>query len=855
MNYVRSISGTVSKTWNSINPATLSGAIDVIVVEQEDGSLACSPFHVRFGKFSLLRPSDKKVEFTVNGEKQNYAMKLGDGGEAFFVFETSDDIPESMQTSPLVSPASSPPMPAIGAANAGEPDFLDLDQQGKTPKRPGISVLAGPNAGGALQEPSSMDLLSSSDPRPQSGDWSGYKLPQDDKKLEQIRSRSDEAAHPLGRRSVTPTSAPRMATDGAVDHYRRSASPPPLPQKEAVERAISLSKQLADSNIPSHVTDTGDLMLDMTGYKTSDDEALRAEIIARKILSEELEGPYDIGALIGADEHGNLWIYSSEEAKEAAAQRAQLSGVGVAPGTLHSDAASDPGYHSDLGEGPGSRRRADSDNFPGFQTPPSSPPSTSDGKIEQSRNYAKTLRLTSAQLKSLELKPGPNVMSFTVNRATCTAYMYLWSYKTPIVISDIDGTITKSDALGHVLNMIGRDWTHIGVAKLYTEIVANGYNIMYLTSRAVGQADTTRGYLAGVVQEGWRLPRGPTIMSPDRTIAALRREVYLRKPEVFKMACLRDIKNLYPAGHSPFYAGFGNRLTDALSYRSVSIPSNRIFTINSYAEVSLDLLSLNKLKLSYVNMREVVDHYFPPVSTLLQQGGEEFTDFQYWRDTPMELDSFSASESDEDERREERGSEHGDEGSEVGEMGESYMSRESVDGSLRSSQYGGELEEGEYEIGEDGEIYEYEGSLHSHASQYEDEDADYSNNDLEQEGLDEPTPLVERRPEDVEEKLGGDLHRVVSRDEYSKDVDAEIISGMKGMVILDDARPSSRAASRAGSRAASGAGSRAGSQSRSRVGSRSRSRNASAGENPSASASASGRASVEIAKGRGYGEY
>ena len=28
----------MSKTWNSINPATLSGAIDVIVVEQEDGT-------------------------------------------------------------------------------------------------------------------------------------------------------------------------------------------------------------------------------------------------------------------------------------------------------------------------------------------------------------------------------------------------------------------------------------------------------------------------------------------------------------------------------------------------------------------------------------------------------------------------------------------------------------------------------------------------------------------------------------------------------------------------------------------------------------------------------------------------
>ena len=149
MQYVRSISGSVSKTWNSINPATLSGAIDVIVVEQEDGSLACSPFHVRFGKFSLLRPYEKKVEFRVNNAKQDYAMKLGEGGEAFFVFETSDNIPEAMQTSPLVSPASSPPLPPEGqnVSNLSEPDFLDLENingKGRSASvtRPSVSVLS-----------------------------------------------------------------------------------------------------------------------------------------------------------------------------------------------------------------------------------------------------------------------------------------------------------------------------------------------------------------------------------------------------------------------------------------------------------------------------------------------------------------------------------------------------------------------------------------------------------------------------------------------------------------------------------------------------------------------------------------
>ena len=181
--------------------------------------------------------------------------------------------------------------------------------------------------------------------------------------------------------------------------------------------------------------------------------------------------------------------------------------------------------------------------------------------------------------------------------------------------------------------MIGRDWTHLGVAKLYTDIINNGYNIFYLTSRSVGQADTTRAYLNGVVQEGYRLPKGPVIMSPDRTMAALRREIYLRKPEVFKMSCLRDIMSLFgkPPGQTPFYAGFGNRLTDALSYRSVNIPSTRIFTINSNAEVSLDVLSLNSYKTGYASMREIVDHFFPPVGLLVPAGGEDFTDFNYWR--------------------------------------------------------------------------------------------------------------------------------------------------------------------------------------------------------------------------------
>lgn len=48
--------------YNEINPATLTGAIDVIVVEQPDGSLKCTPFYVRFGKMGVMRSREKVVK-------------------------------------------------------------------------------------------------------------------------------------------------------------------------------------------------------------------------------------------------------------------------------------------------------------------------------------------------------------------------------------------------------------------------------------------------------------------------------------------------------------------------------------------------------------------------------------------------------------------------------------------------------------------------------------------------------------------------------------------------------------------------------------------------------------------------
>ncbi|KAJ1766569.1 lipin Ned1 [Coemansia sp. RSA 986] len=109
-------------------------------------------------------------------------------------------------------------------------------------------------------------------------------------------------------------------------------------------------------------------------------------------------------------------------------------------------------------------------------------------KLARNMHYAKALRLTSDQLKSLELRRGANDVKFLVasNNVYCKARISMRQYDTQIVISDIDGTITKPDALGHLFNMVGKDWAHMGVAKLHLDIVSNGYKVIYLTARAIG---------------------------------------------------------------------------------------------------------------------------------------------------------------------------------------------------------------------------------------------------------------------------------------------------------------------------------------------------------------------------------
>ena len=197
---------------------------------------------------------------------------------------------------------------------------------------------------------------------------------------------------------------------------------------------------------------------------------------------------------------------------------------------------------------------------------------------------------SSNQLKQLDLKEGPNEICFISRTASSgiqslKASIYLWPSTSKIVISDIDGTITRSDVLGQVLPFFGKSWAHEGVTELFTEIAKRGYKMVYLTARAIGQSTITKNYLDTLIQEKKSLPPGPLFMSPDGIFTSLKREVIEKKPHLLKIPLLTEIKNLFSDGSKPFFAGFGNRETDGIAYRYIDIPLNNIFIIDTSSKV------------------------------------------------------------------------------------------------------------------------------------------------------------------------------------------------------------------------------------------------------------------------------
>ncbi|KAK3604365.1 hypothetical protein CHS0354_000926 [Potamilus streckersoni] len=260
--------------------------------------------------------------------------------------------------------------------------------------------------------------------------------------------------------------------------------------------------------------------------------------------------------------------------------------------------------------------------------------------------FKKSLRLTSDEIAKLGLIPGQNEIKYSVTTqyqgtTACTSHIYLWNYDNKIIVSDIDGTITKSDVLGQILPIVGRDWSQSGVAQLYTRIHKNGYKFLYLSARAIGQSKITKDLLQNIKQGDLMLPEGPLLLSPTSLISAFHREVIEKKPEDFKIGCLKDIAALFPNYINPFYAGFGNKINDVYAYKAINIPIYRIFTINHKGELKHE--QSHTFQTSYSKLSNIADHFFPPIHSLATMEGSYFNEVQFWRDPlpQISLDEIS----------------------------------------------------------------------------------------------------------------------------------------------------------------------------------------------------------------------
>ncbi|KAI1289601.1 Phosphatidate phosphatase LPIN3 [Halotydeus destructor] len=577
--------------YNEINSATLTGAIDVIVVEQEDGSFSCSPFHVRFGKMGVLRSREKIVDIEVNGEPVEIHMKLGDTGEAFFVEEAEEDeevFPAHLATSPIPDD-----MTGFDLAKAIEEKISIVAEPCET-----LPPDFHPYSDGEMSPCGSPPQLAHQPPRPVSplSDSEYEMTPKSEHELVASKS-TDQATWQWGEMPQIPsrkTSSNQIAKANGGRTIDSEMPPFPVDVMSDSDSPGVLSDEAPNEDL---VNEKENRSLSSNNYvnEIRTETMIKSSVIEQNLLNEKLDSPET----------------KDESYQSGSEEDFLINKIPSEPLPIVRDLS--PTSHERLM------------NLTNGQVPLN--------LKRKRRKHKKVLRLSSDQISSLNLQEGANEASFSVTTAyqgttRCQCHIYLWRHDDKIVISDIDGTITRSDVLGQVLPYLGRDWAQCGVTNLYTKIYDNSYKFIYLSARAIGQAGPTRGYLKSVRQDDLCLPDGPLLLSPTSLISAFHREVIEKKPEEFKIACLKDIQTLFPT--NPFYAGFGNKINDTWAYRAVGIHSSRIFTINHRGELKLELIQT--FQSSYTRLSDVVDQMFPPLGCKKQSEiVPEFTAFNYWK--------------------------------------------------------------------------------------------------------------------------------------------------------------------------------------------------------------------------------
>ncbi|CAM9894182.1 unnamed protein product [Ectocarpus sp. 8 AP-2014] len=169
-------------------------------------------------------------------------------------------------------------------------------------------------------------------------------------------------------------------------------------------------------------------------------------------------------------------------------------------------------------------------------------------------------------------------------------FAFVWDVNTPMIVVDIDGTITRSDVSGLMMTLspgLVTNHTHEGICSLLARMVDEaGAQVVYLTSRPISLAAKTRTFLASTEQEGKKLPLGPLQCCLEKVSGVLWRELVSKNMHDYKITALLDLARPFREagrtfGDAVFAAGIGNRVHDAVAYRAAGIPKDFIFLIDT----------------------------------------------------------------------------------------------------------------------------------------------------------------------------------------------------------------------------------------------------------------------------------
>eukprot|EP00535_Pseudo-nitzschia_heimii_P004857 CAMPEP_0197186406 /NCGR_PEP_ID=MMETSP1423-20130617/13854_1 /TAXON_ID=476441 /ORGANISM="Pseudo-nitzschia heimii, Strain UNC1101" /LENGTH=428 /DNA_ID=CAMNT_0042637717 /DNA_START=196 /DNA_END=1482 /DNA_ORIENTATION=- len=204
----------------------------------------------------------------------------------------------------------------------------------------------------------------------------------------------------------------------------------------------------------------------------------------------------------------------------------------------------------------------------------------------------------SSALKAF-LKPGRNLIRYLLLDkqrvvGVAQAYIFLWSSSDSLVVSDIDGTITKSNARGILGTIISQQYgkvCHVGICQLLSRLSSTS-QVVYVTSRPLTLANQTRKFLSSLKQGNEMLPEGPLLGFGGNLSQLFIMELVSKTTQRFKSGKLweqvvkpfRQATNNDP--NSPvFVAGFGNNFMDMQSYHSVGMDLHRMFKISKKSQI------------------------------------------------------------------------------------------------------------------------------------------------------------------------------------------------------------------------------------------------------------------------------